>query len=129
MIEDGNSNDGFGFEEDRRRQPALKRSASAGASIPGVGSHVFRPFARSGEILPPHHPIKTSPKPVAPFAKPIDPPTSLFLSLPGIAATESFSVRHKHSQSLPTTLLPPNFPFSSQKCPKFIEVKNGFDGS
>ncbi|KAF9600253.1 hypothetical protein IFM89_005077 [Coptis chinensis] len=139
MIEDGNSNDGFGgFEQDRRRQPSLKRSASAGASIPGygggvyfspgspcgsdvsdsshssfqgVGSHVFRPVARSGAILPPHHPIETSPKPVVPFAKPIDPPTSLSLSLPGIAAMESSSVRHKHTQSLPTALLPPNFPF------------------
>ncbi|XP_019158063.1 PREDICTED: transcription factor MYB44-like [Ipomoea nil] len=91
---------------DRLQHQPLKRSVSAGAAVtlhlnPGSPSgsdvsesslpvmspsHVFKPIARTGGVLPP--PVETPPPP------PLnDPPTSLSLSLPGVDSSSDVSPR------------------------------------
>ncbi|KAL5707082.1 hypothetical protein ACHQM5_025174 [Ranunculus cassubicifolius] len=54
-------------------------------------SHVFRPVARTGSILPPpNQQLETS-------SSTTDPPTSLSLSLPGTTTTDSFEIHSKPS--------------------------------
>lgn len=93
------------------QQPPLKRSVSAGSAIPVSGfhlspgspsgsdsdsslhvtsssqSHVFKPVARTGGVFPPSIDISSPP---------VDPPTSLSLSLPGVDLAE-FSNRSSES--------------------------------
>ncbi|XP_055805486.1 transcription factor MYB44-like [Solanum dulcamara] len=93
------------------QQPPLKRSVSAGSAMPVSGfhfspgspsgsdsdsslhvtsssqSHVFKPVARTGGVFPPSIDISSPP---------IDPPTSLSLSLPGVDSAE-FSNRSADS--------------------------------
>nr|GMC57679.1 transcription factor MYB44-like [Ipomoea batatas] len=95
---------------DRLQQQPLKRSVSAGAAVTLSGlhfnpgspsgsdvsesslpvmspSHVFKPIARTGGVLPP--PVETPPPP-----PPVnDPPTSLSLSLPGVDSSSDVSPR------------------------------------
>ncbi|XP_031109443.1 transcription factor MYB44-like [Ipomoea triloba] len=93
---------------DRLQQQPLKRSVSAGAAVTLSGlhfnpgspsgsdvsesslpvmspSHVFKPIARTGGVLPP--PVETPPPPAN------DPPTSLSLSLPGVDSSSDVSPR------------------------------------
>lgn len=96
---------------DRLQQQPLKRSVSAGAAVTLSGlhfnpgspsgsdvsesslpvmspSHVFKPIARTGGVLPP--PVETPPPPPPPAN---DPPTSLSLSLPGVDSSSDVSPR------------------------------------
>ncbi|PIA56644.1 hypothetical protein AQUCO_00700776v1 [Aquilegia coerulea] len=132
MIDEGSMD---GYEHHR----PLKRSSSAGAAIPVSGlylspgspsgsdvsdssihvmsSHVYRPVARAGGVLPlpqVDQQIESS----SSLLK--DPPTLLSLSLPGIggdSSSESLNLSkrntthsHRRSHTLPS-VVPPQFPF------------------
>ncbi|KAG5623877.1 hypothetical protein H5410_009095 [Solanum commersonii] len=106
------------------QQPPLKRSVSAGSAMPVSGfhfspgspsgsdsdsslhvtsssqSHVFKPVARTGGVFPPS--IDSS-------SPPVDPPTSLSLSLPGVDLAEfsNRSADSTQSKNPLQLLLPP----------------------
>ncbi|KAI3411345.1 uncharacterized protein J3R85_018135 [Psidium guajava] len=95
LPEDGGRVEAGGYEGDLspRERPA-KRSASAGPCLsPGSPSgsgmsdssvhFVYRPVARTGPVVPPVEPASSSE----------DPPTSLSLSLPGVAESCDVSTR------------------------------------
>ncbi|GMY28732.1 transcription factor MYB44-like [Fagus crenata] len=121
------------LNDDASHQP-LKRSASVGAgtitctnvsgsglylnpsspsgsdlsdsSLPGMSpSHVFRPVARPGSLLPTPQPVETS-------SSTTDPPTSLCLSLPGSDPFEVSNQSPGSNQSVsPTQMVaPPQLP-------------------
>ncbi|XAR51315.1 hypothetical protein NMG60_11005911 [Bertholletia excelsa] len=101
-------------------RPPLKRSVSAGSAVPVSGlylspnspsgsdasdaslpvmssSHVYRPVARAGGVLPPQVETTSSPPPAN------DPPTSLSLSLPGADSTAT-SNRSNDSDPSPSQI-------------------------
>ncbi|XP_010315996.1 transcription factor MYB44 [Solanum lycopersicum] len=111
------------------QQPPLKRSVSAGSAMPVTGFHfspgspsgsdsdsslhvtsssqsqVFKPVARTGGVFPPSIDISSPP---------VDPPTSLSLSLPGVDLAESSNRSADSTQSknpfqwlLPPMQIPP----------------------
>ncbi|KAL6224873.1 hypothetical protein ACLB2K_003728 [Fragaria x ananassa] len=109
MSDDGNGN-GVGYDGNFHEQPPLKRSVSAGSGVPvstelfmNPGSpsgsdlsdssvqvmspsHVYRPVARSGGVLPPVETTSSSNNNNINLNS--DPPTSLSLSLPGVDSCE-----------------------------------------
>ncbi|CAK9315620.1 unnamed protein product [Citrullus colocynthis] len=107
--------------------PPLKRSVSAGVYVPPnspsgsdvsdsgffpavSSSHVYRPVARTGSVLPPGETVSSS----------NDPPTSLSLSLPGADSSEvnfvanSLPARAGVSER-PSTALPSSAPVNGQE--------------
>ncbi|KAL0343547.1 UNVERIFIED_CONTAM: Transcription factor [Sesamum angustifolium] len=116
--DEGNFNDNNEFGSQTERP--LKRSVSAGSGVPVSGlylnpgspsgsdvsdsslpvmsaSHVYKPVARAGGVLPPQLETASS----AP-----DPPTSLSLSLPGVESKQSTKTKLKLRQKLIPQLLP-----------------------
>ncbi|GMN34517.1 hypothetical protein TIFTF001_004733 [Ficus carica] len=124
---------GQGYDGDFAAQPPLKRSVSAGSALPvstGLymspgspsgsdvsdssvplvvsppsSSHVFRPVARAGAVLPP--PVETA-------SSSNDPPTSLSLSLPGADSCDS---AQNESSASPPTLPTPTMNFLPAMAP------------
>ncbi|PIN15992.1 Transcription factor, Myb superfamily [Handroanthus impetiginosus] len=122
------SDDGFSDNNNDEKEfgtsRPLKRSVSAGSGVPVSGlypnpdspsgsdvsdlslpaisvSHVYKPVARTGGILPSQ--IETA-------SSDNDPPTGLSLSLPGVESTESTQPKTNPIQLLPVVPTPPTQP-------------------
>ncbi|KAK4426395.1 Transcription factor [Sesamum alatum] len=116
--DDGNFDDKNEFLTQSDRP--LKRSVSAGSGVPGSGlclspgspsgsdvsdssfaamspSHVYKPVARAGGVLPSQ--LETSSSATAD-----DPPTGLSLSLPGVESTESTNQKTESTQPKPNPI-------------------------
>ncbi|XP_062003788.1 transcription factor MYB73 [Rosa rugosa] len=139
MSDDGNGSGnvfGGGYDGNFHVQPPLKRSVSAGSGVPvstelfmNPGSpsgsdvsdssvqvmspsHVYRPVARAGGVLPPVETTSSSNNNNSNINLNSDPPTSLSLSLPGVdscevsnrvAATESTIQNQAHPAPAPVS--------------------------
>lgn len=77
------------------------------SSLPVVPSHVFRPVARTGGIVPP----ATASTHMEASSSTNDPPTSLSLSLPGVAFSDC---EVSHPNQSPKQLFPPSSIHSQQ---------------
>ncbi|CDP02540.1 unnamed protein product [Coffea canephora] len=88
------------------------------SSLPNTSSsHVFKPVARAGPVLPPHQVVETTSENIT------DPPTSLSLSLPGVDSTEASTRSTDSTQpKVPIQLLPPPPPPSP---PAPVDQQNG----